>query len=348
MQFDSADAHHQTQRSRPDGVGCPGCQAALWPGMRFCRQCGYRLGEGIEDYAETRRFDGLRPTAPTVPHLSSTFGVGAAGLQGTSAPAATKVTSHRGSDEFRSSQLWKKKCQPGRRRWMWWMILIFVMMAASGGIAKLARGVRVNGAPPFSASVSRSYVGAHIEDGHGGALLEAVELPGSPADRAGLVGGDVMTSFDGQPVTDEDDLMELLKATPAGKMVQVIYRRDGAEHMTTLTPISKDERARLAQAFHDRPEGKGYVGLESGELKRVSMPEQKIYGVRLGGIKKNHPGYMAGLRQGDVVIELEQVPIRTERELLARIERALPDSILRVVVIRDRVRLEIPLKMGVR
>lgn len=347
MQFDPAEAHHKTQRSRPDVLGCPSCQAVMWQGMRFCRQCGYRLGEGVEDYAETQRFDGLRPTAPTVPHLSSTFGVGAPGLQGASAPAATKATSRGGSDKFQSTQLWKK-CQPGRRRWMWWMILIFVMMAASGSIAKLARGRRVNGTPPFSSSVSRSYVGGHIEDGRGGALLEAVELPGSPADHAGLVGGDVITSFDGQPVTDEDDLMELLKATPAGKMVQVLYRRDGEEQVTTLTPISKDERARLAEAFHDRPEGKGYVGLESGELKRVSMPEQKIYGVRLGGIKKNHPGYMAGLRKGDVVVELDHVPIRTERELLARIERALPDSILRIVVMRDSVRLEIPLKMGVR
>ncbi|HEY0005970.1 MAG TPA: hypothetical protein VGB17_14405, partial [Pyrinomonadaceae bacterium] len=40
---------------------CPGCRAEMPREMRFCRLCGYRLGEGVAEYAETVRF-GQQPS----------------------------------------------------------------------------------------------------------------------------------------------------------------------------------------------------------------------------------------------------------------------------------------------
>ena len=48
-------------------VTCPSCRAALTAGLRFCRMCGFRLGEGVEEYSETRRFDGKIPAAAPPP-----------------------------------------------------------------------------------------------------------------------------------------------------------------------------------------------------------------------------------------------------------------------------------------
>ena len=75
---------------------------------------------------------------------------------------------------------------------------------------------------------SRSYAGVNSFDTtEGGVTFENVEPPGSPADKAGLVGGDVISTVDGQAVHTDDEMMELLGRTPIGKTVDVVYVRDG-------------------------------------------------------------------------------------------------------------------------
>jgi len=54
----------------------------------------------------------------------------------------------------------------------------------------------------------------------------------------------------------------------------------------------------------------------------------------------------AGIKEGDIVIEFDNVPIRTRGELLSRVKRAIPYSTIKVVVMRGKERLEIPVKMG--
>jgi len=61
---------------------------------------------------------------------------------------------------------------------------------------------------------------------------------------------------------------------------------------------------------------------------------------------RSRPADLAGVKQGDVVIQFGDTPIRTPRELHMRVLRAIPYSTVNVVVIRDGQRLEIPVKMG--
>jgi S1-C subfamily serine protease len=55
---------------------------------------------------------------------------------------------------------------------------------------------------------------------------------------------------------------------------------------------------------------------------------------------------MAGIKERDIVVEWDGVPIRTPEELLSRVRRAIPYSTVKVVVYRGEERLEIPVKMG--
>ena len=55
-------------------VNCPSCGATLVAGLRFCRMCGYRLGEGVEEYVPTQRFDAASmPTAAQAPPATDPF-----------------------------------------------------------------------------------------------------------------------------------------------------------------------------------------------------------------------------------------------------------------------------------
>lgn len=305
-------------------------------GMRFCRLCGYRLGEGIEEYAETRRFNTGAP--PATLNTAPTFGVPPEWGAITPAPLAS-TPSHASTPFNKLGRL----CRPRRAKWALWIVMAFAILVATGGLSSFLEegGQRI--APP---AISRSYVGADIENAGNGALIESVMPPGSPADLAGLVGGDVITTIDGKRVSSRNDFMEVLGATPVGKTVDVQFLRDGVEKTTKLTTVSRDERKRLADAFAARAEGEGFLGIDPSDLERVFVEQEKVHGIRLGDVMRNRPGYIAGLREGDIVLEFEGVPVRTRSEFLARINRAMPDSIVKMIVMRGGTRLEIPVKMG--
>lgn len=149
--------------------------------MRFCRSCGNRLGEGPAEYTETVRFPNV--TAGANGQFNAQY-----------APGMTAPMTHQPGGGY-----------PTRRRrlgftgmtWMW--IVLGVFFASGGGLSMLVkngghipRGAITN-APP------RSYLGVDgLDTTDGGVTFADVGTPGSPADKAGLVGGDIITSFDGR------------------------------------------------------------------------------------------------------------------------------------------------------
>ena len=173
-----------------------------------------------------------------------------------------------------------------------------------------------------------------------------VEPPGSPADKAGLVGGDIITTFDGRAVKRSDEFMNLLRQTPVGKTVEVIYLRDGEIKKTQLTTISPDEADQLKEAFDDRAEGKGKFGFDSDDTTEISTPETKTYGVRIDELTENGPAMLFGIKQGDIITEFDGVPIRTKDELLSRVRRAIPYKAVKILVIRDGQRVEVSVTLA--
>jgi S1-C subfamily serine protease len=71
-----------------------------------------------------------------------------------------------------------------------------------------------------------------------------------------------------------------------------------------------------------------------------------MFGVRLDEVNASLPADMAGIKQGDIVIEFDKIPIRTPEELTLRVRRAKPYETVDVVVIRNGERLTIPVRMG--
>ncbi|MBA3805646.1 MAG: PDZ domain-containing protein, partial [Acidobacteria bacterium] len=230
--------------------------------------------------------------------------------------------------------------------WIVWVVLGITVASVTGGGLMSPFGLRNKGRNAAMRTVPRSYVGLNeTKAASGGITFDYVTPPGSAADKAGLIGGDIITALDGQQVTSPDQFIKLLIATPVGKTVDVVFIRDGETRTTQMTTISKEEQERLKDLFDDRPEGKGFLGIKDWE--RTLVPGMTIYGVRLDKVAKNQPGYIAGLRDGDIILEFNGTPIRTARELVARIERTVPDTVVKVVVMRGSERLEIPVKIGV-
>src|SRR4029078_2392307 len=223
----------------PTLTNCSNCHSAMPSELRFCRNCGFRLGEGVAEYTETVRFDGAHPT------------VVAAGV-----PVCTKRR--------------RRRCSG--MAWVFVALLVFFVGAAAftALVSPISHNVRSGG---FVVPVKiKSYVGVNgfdtAEDGLG-VTFNCVDAPDGPADKAGLVGGDIITSFDGHAVHDEDEMSELMVNTPIGKTVDIEYLRDGQKKTTKLTTVSADEFQRLQGLLNKRPEGRGQFGYDDGDTERV-------------------------------------------------------------------------------
>jgi putative serine protease PepD len=91
-------------------------------------------------------------------------------------------------------------------------------------------------------SATHAVLGAELgesELGIGVTLSKVV--PGSPADDAGMEDGDVVTGFDGTTVTENTQLIALIRKLAPGTTVTVVYERDGEEHSAQVTLEAADD-----------------------------------------------------------------------------------------------------------
>ena len=307
-------------------TSCGNCHAPMPRELRFCRNCGFRLGEGSAEYTETVRFQNV--AGGTLPGNHATL----------------FPHQYGGMAVSPGGQMRKRKRRLSGMSWMFIGLLIFFVMAA--GLTAIIRPVRQGVRVEFPTSRPTAMAGVNSFDTtEGGVTFDNVEPPGSPADKAGLVGGDIITTVDGKAVHTDDEMNDLLAATPIGKTLDIVYLRDGETKTTKLTTISRAELDQLAREFRNRPQGRGQFGYDGGG-DRVAIPGTKMFGVRLDDIQQNLPADIAGVKNGDIVIQFDDIPIRTPEELLSRVRRALPYSTVTLVVMRDGQKLEIPVKMG--
>ncbi len=137
-----------------------------------------------------------------------------------------------------------------------------MLTAGTLAIQKVTRRGRFAPPPPPVSFVGVD--GFETADG-GGAMIKGIAGVGSPIENAGMIGGDIITSIDGQKIEDADDARRIIRATPPGKTVlDITYIRDGATATTQLTTITRKEFAGL-EPLDARPGGQGRIGVDVGD-----------------------------------------------------------------------------------
>ena len=326
-------------------VNCPSCGATLVAGLRFCRMCGYRLGEGVEEYVATQRFDAasMPTTAPTPSSGTDPFQPrqtwGAAPMQ----PMRPFGAPHNGQQAQGVTSKLAKACSPARGGWWLWVVIALAILIAAGSSPLWMRGRGGASAPP----VVKSFLGV---DGFenvpgGGALITGIAGPETPLLRAGLIGGDVIKTWGGKEVRDASEMRRLLGETPVGEIVEVGFIRDNVFGTTQVRTAAEKDTPGL-RMFDRRPGGAGNIEINRRGLERVQIPGMNIYGVELGSIERNGPADIAGLRSGDIVIKFGEFLIRTPGDLRYRIAEAVPGMTVPVTVVRGTEQLEIQVKVG--
>src|SRR5271155_4637152 len=179
-----------------------------------------------------------------------------------------------------------------------------------------------------------------------GIVIEGVE-PGSPAEKAGLKGGDVITGVNGQPVKSGNDLVNPIAMAPIGSKVKLNYVRDRAQKETTATV---EDRTRVF------PNAAGRMGEQPGEqappefgLHVKDLTPDRARQLGMDGSKgvlvsEVDPASFAddlGFGRGDVIAEVNRQSVSTVEEYQKAVSQLKPGSNVVFKVLRrqdsDRV-----------
>jgi serine protease Do len=144
-----------------------------------------------------------------------------------------------------------------------------------------------------------------------GALVANVSKDG-PADKSGVKVGDVIVEFDGKEIRDSAELPIIVARTSVDKKVRMKVLRDKKE-LTLNVAVGelKDEEV-VASA----PE-KGEMGLTVQRLTpqiAESLGLEKTDGIVVSAVEPGSAADEAGIRRGDVIVEIDRKPIRNLEE----------------------------------
>jgi S1-C subfamily serine protease len=171
------------------------------------------------------------------------------------------------------------------------------------------------------------WFGARVAERNGRLEVSSVQR-GSPADKAGLKVGDVVTELDGSLVRGLVDFDGRLLRKTAGQSLTIGYTRGSANGLAkmTLAPMPKIPGAELAWAklgLRLQPltaDLAGALGVAAGQGMVVTEVEQRS------------PAWDAGLRRGLVVARIGGLDIRGENELAAALAEVEPGDTVTVTV----------------
>src|SRR5256714_5524673 len=172
-----------------------------------------------------------------------------------------------------------------------------------------------------------------------GVVIMGVE-PGSPAEKAGLKGGDVITSVNGAPIKSGDDLVNPIAQASIGSKVKLTYIRDRAQKETTAVV---EDRTRVfptqAGRLSDQPgeSAPAEFGLRVDSLtperaSRVGMEGQR--GVLVTEVDPASFADELQFNRGDVISEINHEPINSVDDYRKAVAKLKPGMNVTFKVLR--------------
>ncbi len=160
-----------------------------------------------------------------------------------------------------------------------------------------------------------------------GIVVEKIE-PGSPADRAGLKAGDVITTVDGKPVHNGNDLVSPIAQTPIGRSVSIQYVRNKQAKEVSVMVADRDklfpETADDSGSQPDQPQEPGQFGLHVEQLTpdlSTKLGVGKMTGVVVTEVEPATFAEDTGFHRGDVIVEVNHAPIASLADYHAQMSK---------------------------
>lgn len=179
-----------------------------------------------------------------------------------------------------------------------------------------------------------------------GALIAGVEK-NSPAEKGGLIAGDVITKFDNKPIMTSSDLPRVVGATKPGKLVPVeVFRKGGVQMLSIGVGEMPTESAENNQI--NKPQAKPEVNKIGLTLKELTPAQKKKLNGKNGLLVLESTGLaaQAGIRRGDVILGLNNSESQSVELFNKQINAVPAGKTIAVLVLRGDSTLYVPIKMN--
>jgi serine protease Do len=259
--------------------------------------------------------------------------------------------------------------------------MVAPVRAQSQGLRKLEQPQRVQVIDGMGGSIGVNVRDVSTEEGQRaklsppqGAYVTGVQN-GSPAEKAGIMTGDIIAEFDGERVRSARQLSRLVRESADDRPVRVAIVRDGNRRNVDLTPTSNrawftmpdlsrierqlEDAARNFEFRYDGPGGRGFGGWYGGARGRLgvqlmTMTDQlaTTFGVKGGAmvttVEADSPAGRAGLRAGDIITSINSRTVSDVSDVFDEVRRADDGGTLAIVVTRDRKEVKLTATMPQR
>ena len=199
-------------------------------------------------------------------------------------------------------------------------------------------------------------------------------VEGSPARRAGLREGDVITAVDGHEVRSPTELVERIGGRRPGERVRIEWRRPGARIEATVALAGREEpapeegrrlrprdegerearrgeqrrREEAEEADRERPPG-GFLGILAAplndDIREIAGTDE---GVLINSLTDDSPAAKAGLLPGDVIVRIGDADVHGVDQLVETLRGRKPGERVHVVYYREGKRRETDVTLGRR
>jgi serine protease Do len=174
-----------------------------------------------------------------------------------------------------------------------------------------------------------------VKDSQGALIAEVVA--NSPAQKAGLKAGDIILEVNGRPVYDANQLRNTISTMQPDSNVNLKVWRDGAQHSmpVKLGELNPEEARSRGNGRNnnsgsdDALEGVSVENLTSQVARGLNLPAGTA-GVVVSEVSPASDAASAGLKQGDVIQEVNRRPVKNVAEFEAAVKSSKDGTLLLV------------------
>src|SRR5437867_2802467 len=196
--------------------------------------------------------------------------------------------------------------------------------------------------------VVRGYIGASVQT-LTPELADAMKLKGEPtgaligevtpksiAEKAGIKSGDVITSVNGKKINDARELRLMIGSMAPGTKVRLETNREG-QKKTLDVDLAEMPAAEAGPSTEASPEesaqpekatvfGSAVVADVTDDVRRVLNLPKDVQGTVIAEIDSDSAAAQAGLREGDVIQEVNKQPVKNAKDLVALTKKLKPNE----------------------
>lgn len=323
---------------------CHSCGSERSEQDHFCRSCGVPAVMSVADMEDTRRFN---------PAASAQGVKGGFTGQFYAPPVSAYPPSQMESSVYKTASLRKKVL---RQKAFWVFILVLISMFTMVGVgigmragrnrrvpveerARRVSAEEVHNALGFkSGNVSEAGYASEVK----GLFVDYLLVDDASVNSTNIQAGDVLVELNEKPVRNITEASRILDSLTVGAETPAKVYREG-EVVSVRIKIADRRFPPLQPKLESREQG--WLGINDS-TRRCDVPGTQRCGVKINEVEDNSPADLGGLREGDVITDINGNKVRTPEDFNRRIRLTKPRSKVTITYFRGNTEQKTEMVIG--